>query len=356
MNASGGTPVSMPLKAVTSPGIPARPSSSSSASYLAELSCQVADACTPTCLLIESSRTSELTRRVRKRRGKKRRRTDSNADIAASTTDIPISDITADSALMSENITLGTTEQQYENNADLTTTSTTSTTVPGSAVYDQTTTTCAAIYTDSAVVSSRSRLSRRQRRRRSVQQQQLTPPPILRPLQVPHAPLNSTSFLMEEHQLPGSSCCQQYTPFDGDDDFMDRDFDTVYQAAHMQQLTGLQPEQLSQQLQQLEDRHRLLEAELLRRDPDVWVQRLQSRLLQLQKHNQLLIKTQTALRETAERLSFDSTLEEEPQTLTHVPSGSHVQTCFRENSPTSPTDTQTHTVTQTEKHTDLVQH
>ncbi|XP_037068302.1 protein HEXIM2-like [Pollicipes pollicipes] len=166
-----------------------------------------------------------------------------------------------------------------------------------------------------AVPHKKPRLNRRQRRRRSGRQ----PAPILRPLEVPRAPLNSTSFIIDDHEnsafyidfdavarrtpngpSDGGSQLESSTADDEDEEeaayqFSMKDFENVYRHAREEELSQLERPELVECVRSLETRVRELEAQLTLYDPEVWVTNLQNQLLHLQEENRLLNKTREAL-------------------------------------------------------------
>ncbi|KAF0313269.1 hypothetical protein FJT64_001655 [Amphibalanus amphitrite] len=171
---------------------------------------------------------------------------------------------------------------------------------------------------EQAVPSKRQRLNRRQRRRRSGR----LPAPILRPRDVPRAPLNSTSFIIDDHENSafyidfdaaarrsptGPSDGSQLESSTADDEdaeeaalaeaeeFSRKDFENVYRRAREEELAELERPELVECVRALEARVRELEAQLTLYDPEVWVTNLQNQLLHLQEENLMLVKTREAL-------------------------------------------------------------
>lgn len=137
--------------------------------------------------------------------------------------------------------------------------------------------------------------------------------PMLRPLQVPKAPKNSTQFIIDDHQN-----CNLYMSFEENavtqvvassmgfedidyeylspDDldmtaFYERDFEATYRKAREEKLQALDRDALLEQLADLERRQLELEAE---RATSV-VDKLQEDLLKLQWENRRLRRTNRAL-------------------------------------------------------------
>ena len=171
---------------------------------------------------------------------------------------------------------------------------------------------------EQAVPCKKQRLNRRQRRRRSGRQ----PAPILRPRDVPRAPLNSTSFIIDDHENSafyidfdaaarrsptGPSDGSQLESSTADDEdaeeaalaeaeeFSRKDFENVYRRAREEELAELERPELVECVRALETRVRELEAQLTLYDPEVWVTNLQNQLLHLQEENLMLVKTREAL-------------------------------------------------------------
>lgn len=166
-----------------------------------------------------------------------------------------------------------------------------------------------------AVPCKKQRLNRRQRRRRSGRQ----PAPILRPTEVPRAPLNSTSFIIDDHEnslfyidfdevAPAGpsdgSQLESSTAEDEDpeeaalaeaEEYSRKDFENVYRRAREEELSELERPELVECVRGLETRVRELEAQLRLYDPEVWVTNLQNQLLHLQEENLMLAKTREAL-------------------------------------------------------------
>ena len=169
-----------------------------------------------------------------------------------------------------------------------------------------------------AVPSKKPRLNRRQRRRRSGRQ----PAPILRPTEVPRAPLNSTSFIIDDHENsafyidfdaaarrsptgPSDGSMLESSTADDEDpeeaalaeaeEFSRKDFENVYRRAREEELAELERPELVECVRALEARVRELEAQLTLYDPEVWVTNLQNQLLHLQEENLMLVKTREAL-------------------------------------------------------------
>ena len=171
---------------------------------------------------------------------------------------------------------------------------------------------------EAAVPCKKQRLNRRQRRRRSGRQ----PAPILRPTEVPQAPLNSTSFIIDDHEnsafyidFDASARRSPTGPSDGSqlesstaddedpeeaalaeaEEFSRKDFENVYRRAREEELAELARPELGECVRAREARVRELEAQLTLYDPEVWVTNLQNQLLHLQEENLMLVKTREAL-------------------------------------------------------------
>jgi len=139
---------------------------------------------------------------------------------------------------------------------------------------------------------------------------------ILRPNRCPDAPKNSTQFIIDDHedeQKDGASLPQEtqnskpsngfrvtdetssnddYQPSPDDDTFwaeyLEKDFQTVYESAHREDVEKWDKPKLIEEIRNLERRHKDLVTKLSRVDPEIYIRRLQSRVISKQKHNSRL--------------------------------------------------------------------
>jgi len=139
---------------------------------------------------------------------------------------------------------------------------------------------------------------------------------ILRPNRCPDAPRNSTQFIIDDHEdeeknnarlpqekqdsKPNSGCNVIDEPSSNDDfqpspdddtfwaDYLERDFQTVYESAHREDVEKWDKSKLIEEIKRLEKRHKELVSKLSRVDPEIYIRRLQSRVISKQKHNSRL--------------------------------------------------------------------
>lgn len=141
---------------------------------------------------------------------------------------------------------------------------------------------------------------------------------ILRPNRGPlmNAPRNSTQFIIDDHEdeekSPSSipqgikldesndcsdkmietNSCSEFQPSPDDDtfwaDYLERDFQTVYESVHREDVENWDRTKLIEEIKNLEKRHKDLVSQLSRLDPEIYVRRLQSKVVAKQQQNNML--------------------------------------------------------------------
>lgn len=110
---------------------------------------------------------------------------------------------------------------------------------------------------------------------------------FLRPTNGPllNAPKNSTQFIIDDHNRANAdaSC-----DVDDDEVYSERDFQSVYESAHREEISTWDRKRLCDEIAALERRQKELVGMLARVDPGMYLQRLQSELAQLQETNRAL--------------------------------------------------------------------
>merc|ERR1712203_594791 len=91
-----------------------------------------------------------------------------------------------------------------------------------------------------------------------------------------------------------TSSNDDYQPSPDDDtfwaDYLERDFQTVYESAHREDVEKWDKSKLIEEIKRLEKRHKELVSKLSRVDPEIYIRRLQSRVISKQKHNSRLVR------------------------------------------------------------------
>ena len=71
-------------------------------------------------------------------------------------------------------------------------------------------------------------------------------------------------------------------------DYLERDFQTVYETAHREDVANWHKTKLIEEITHLEKRHKELVNKLSRLDPEIYLRRLQSRVVGMQQRNNML--------------------------------------------------------------------
>jgi len=123
-------------------------------------------------------------------------------------------------------------------------------------------------------------------------------PIYLRPTNCPPAPRNSTQFIIDDHGGSGSSRSNNASPAgasasasaapssssfaeDGDSQWAERDFQSVYETAHREEVSAWDRKRLCEEISALERRQKELVKVLARIDPEVYLQRLEAQVASL---------------------------------------------------------------------------
>lgn len=117
----------------------------------------------------------------------------------------------------------------------------------------------------------------------------------LRPTNGPlvNAPKNSTQFIIDDHDsfssLIGAELCN-------DDEYSERDFQSVYESAHQEEVLAWDRKRLCDEITSLERRQRTLVNLLARHDPEIRLRQLQGDLGAHQHTHRLLLRENTELK------------------------------------------------------------
>merc|ERR1712062_734460 len=94
------------------------------------------------------------------------------------------------------------------------------------------------------------------------------------------------------NEIDEASSNEDYQPSPDDDtfwaDYLEKDFQTVYESAHREDVEKWNKSKLIEEITNLERRHEELVTKLSRVDPEIYIRRLQSRVISKQKQNSRL--------------------------------------------------------------------
>ena len=97
---------------------------------------------------------------------------------------------------------------------------------------------------------------------------------------------NGSSNIMD------TNSCDDFQPSPDDDtfwaDYLEKDFQTVYESVHREDVENWDKKKLIEEITNLEKRHKDLVSQLSRVDPEIYVRRLQSKVLTKQQQNNVL--------------------------------------------------------------------
>merc|ERR1712203_614317 len=103
-----------------------------------------------------------------------------------------------------------------------------------------------------------------------------------------------------QYNKPNNGCRVTDEPSSNDDfqpspdddtfwaDYLEKDFQTVYESAHREDVEKWDKSKLIEEITNLERRHKELVSKLSRVDPEIYIRRLQSRVISKQKQNSRL--------------------------------------------------------------------
>jgi hypothetical protein len=94
------------------------------------------------------------------------------------------------------------------------------------------------------------------------------------------------------NKIMETNSCDDFQPSPDDDtfsaDYLERDFQTVYESVHREDVEKWDRTKLIEEIRNLDKRHKDLVSQLSRLDPEIYVRRLQSKVVTKQQQNNML--------------------------------------------------------------------